>query len=408
MRIAYFTESLPPLTDGVARTFTRLAEFLTKRGVEFLFVSPALPHEAYPWRGRVIQVPSLTFPLYCYYRVGLPNPAKLDLALDRFRPDLLHVAAPTPLGFYAQGYAKRRGLPSVASYHTHFVDYFPYYGFKWASGWGWAYLRYFYNRSAATFVPTPSAASDLAAHGFKGVQLWPRGIDRRKFSPLFRSPSLRKRLGLEPGEKLFLFAGRMVGEKGLRDLSQAAGILRDQGCRFRMVFAGDGPYRKVMENFLPGDIFLGFTQGRALSELYASSDLFLFPSPTETFGNVVLEAFASGLPVVAVNQGGPVDLVRPHWNGLLAKPRDPEDFAAKVRSLLDSPEALPKLSEGALETASRHDWFTINGRLLSHYGQVLRRQHGPHPAPASRRLPPPGRSTARLFNRRPLRRLLPI
>jgi phosphatidylinositol alpha 1,6-mannosyltransferase len=358
----------------VARTYTRLAETLNHRGIDCLFFSPSLPTEEEPWRGRVIKVPSVPFILYTYYRVGLPNPFRLDKILDRFQPDLIQVAAPTPLSIYGQNYAFRRKLPSVVSYHTHFVDYFPYYGFKWAIPMGWRFMQWFHNRSQVTFAPTPGAANDLAARGFHGVELWPRGIDREKFSVHFRDGTLRQKLSIEEGVKLLLFVGRMVEEKDLSDLAHAARILREKGYRFHLAFAGDGPYRAAMEKQSPLDHFFGFIQGQELSDLYASSDLFVFPSTTETFGNVILEAFASGLPVVAANKGGSADLVKPGLNGLLADPHSPQDFALQIQHLLDRPGLIEKLKVGALETAAQYDWPSINGRLISHYERLIQEQ----------------------------------
>ena len=182
MRIAYFTESLPPLTDGEARTFTRLVETLNEQKINFRIISPSVPVDEEPWRGRVIQVPSVTFPLYRYYRVGLPPVLKLEKALNEFKPDLIHVSAPTPISIYGQNYAFRHKIPSVADYHTHFVDYFPYYGLGWAAQAGWNYMKWFHNRSQFTFAPTPGTVSELISRGFRGVQLW---LQRYRSSKIF-------------------------------------------------------------------------------------------------------------------------------------------------------------------------------------------------------------------------------
>lgn len=370
MRIAYFTESLPPLTDGVARTYTRLAETLNRRKIDFLFFASVLPKEEEPWRGRVIHVPWIPFPLYRYYRVGIPNPFRLNPILDRFKPDLIQVAAPTPMGIFGQNYALKRNIPCVSSYHTHFVDYFPYYHVKWSIKWGWDYMRWFYNRTRVIFAPSHDTVSELKKRGFEGLELWPRGIDRSRFSPRLRSEALRKKLGLGK-EKLLLFVGRLVQEKGLDELSKAALALRRQGYRFHLAFAGDGPYRSILEKRLPQSHYFGFIQGRELSELYASSDLFVFPSTTETFGNVVLEAFASGLPVVGAAQGGSLDLVKPGVNGLLAKPLDAEDLTRQVRTLLDNPKTVKRMVQGALATAAHFHWPVINRKLLNHCQALL-------------------------------------
>ncbi len=372
LKVAIFTESIPPQTDGVARTFTRLAETLNDRKIDFLFVSPFAPLEKEPWRGRFIKVASVPFPLYDYYRIGIPPIFKLEKAMNAFKPDLVHVAAPTPISIYGQNYAFRKKLPSVVSYHTHFVDYFPYYGYRWAMGMGWKYMKWFHDRSQLTFCPTPGAAKDVEKHGFKGVRLWPRGINSAKFSPKFRSEALRKKLKV--GKKpLLLFVGRLVAEKDLGDLVEASLALRKKGYDFQLAFAGDGPYRETLEKNFPKDHFFGFISGKPLAELYASSDLFVFPSTTETFGNVVLEAFASGLPVVAVAQGGSADLVDHGKNGYLGRPRDPKDLEKWMQKCLDSAALRKKLGKGALRTASEYDWPIINGRLISEYEGLVRK-----------------------------------
>jgi glycosyltransferase involved in cell wall biosynthesis len=280
------------------------------------------------------------------------------------------VAAPTPISIYGQNYAFRNKLPSVVSYHTHFVDYFPYYGFRWAMRLGWRYMKWFHDRSQLTFCPTPGAVKDVENQGFKGVRLWPRGINSAKFSPKFRNEALRKKLKV--GKKpLLLFVGRLVAEKDLGDLVEAALALRKKGYEFHLAFAGDGPYRETLEKNFPQDHFFGFISGRPLAELYASSDLFVFPSTTETFGNVVLEAFASGLPVVAVAQGGSADLVDHGKNGYLGRPRDPKDLARWMQKCLDSAPLRKKLGKGALRTAAHYDWPIINGGLINEYEKLI-------------------------------------
>jgi len=386
LKIAYFTESVPPLTDGVARTYTRLAETLNSKKIDFRFFTPMLPTEREPWRGRVRKVPSVPFPLYRYYRVGIPYGQNLDSLLDSFQPDLVQVAAPTPLCIYGQNYAFRKKLPVVASYHTHFVDYFPYYGFSWAVDLGWQFMKWFYNRNMTTVAPTQGTIGELSGRGFQNLMRWPRGIDGHKFSPNHRNMDLRKKWSLGK-QLLLLFVGRMVAEKDLADLAEAVLSLRQKGYKFQLAFAGDGPYRAIMEKQFPKDHFLGFIQGPKLSELYATSDLFVFPSTTETFGNVVLEAFASGLPVVGVRKGGVADLVQNRVNGFLAKPNDPKDLARRIQFFLDHPRSLPQYKKGALSTAAQFDWPTINGRLISHYEYLIREYKGKKTGP--RNVPSP-------------------
>jgi phosphatidylinositol alpha 1,6-mannosyltransferase len=372
MRVAYFTESLPPLTDGVARTYTWLAQALNDAGVDFRFVAPVCPAEAEPWRGRVLRQPSVAFPLYTYYRVGLPNPFKVFRDLDAFKPDLVQVAAPTPLGWLGIHYARRRGLPVVSSYHTHFVDYFPYYRLGFLSRPAWALLRRFHNATDRTYAPSASCLSRLGQQGFRNLCLWERGLDAERFSPELRSQEEQARWAAE-GESLVLYVGRLVADKDLRVLAQALELARGEGARLRCVFAGDGPLKKELAQRLPLDHFPGFVRGLALAKLYASADLFAFPSPNETFGNVVLEAMASGLPVLAVAAGGPADLVQHGHNGWLCPPGDAPAFARALERLCNDRGLRQGLSQAGLGRAGGFHWRAVHGRLLDSYGQLLER-----------------------------------
>jgi glycosyltransferase involved in cell wall biosynthesis len=322
------------------------------------------------WSGRVQVVASLPFLPYDYYRVGLPYFQGIDQALNRFSPDLVHAVSPTFLGMYALGYARRRGIPAVSSYHTRFVSYFPYYGLGGLERFGWGFLRWFYNQFAATYAPSETAARELADHGVASVELWERGIDTARFSPRFRDPALRQRIGADRGP-IVLYVGRLVREKDLADLADAATLLRERHQPARFVLVGDGPMRAELERRLPDAHFAGHQAGADLARWYASADFFLFPSTTETFGNVVLEAFASGLPTVGAAAGGVQDLVQPGVNGLLATPRDPRDLADKIEILLRNPSYAARLRRGALETAERYRWPAVNGRLLDSYARTV-------------------------------------
>jgi glycosyltransferase involved in cell wall biosynthesis len=375
VRLAYFTDSLPPLTDGVARTYTWLAQALDDAGDDFRFVSPMLPAEDLPWRGRVLRQPSVAFPLYRYYRVGLPWPPRLYAQLDAFKPQLVQVAAPTPLGWAGIHYARSRRLPVVSSYHTHFTDYFRYYGLGALEGAGWALLRRFHNATDRTYAPSRGALDRLDAEGIQRLELWERGLDASRFSPQFASPQERGRWAAE-GELLALYAGRLVADKDLRVLAGALELARERGLSVRAVFAGDGPLRHELQARLPYDHFPGFVHGEALSRLYASADLFTFPSPNETFGNVVLEAMASGLPVLAVHAGGPVDLVEHGRSGLLTAPGDARAFAAGLLRLARDPGLRRSLAAHGLARAQRYHWREVHGRLRASYEGLLRGREG--------------------------------
>jgi glycosyltransferase involved in cell wall biosynthesis len=282
------------------------------------------------------------------------------------------VAAPTPLGWLGIHYARRRGLPVVSSYHTHFVDYFPYYHLGLLSRPAWGLLRRFHNATDRTYAPSASSLARLSQEGFKNLCLWERGLDAERFSPGMRSGQERARWAGE-GESLVLYVGRMVADKDLRVLAQALELAREGGVRLRCVFAGDGPLKKELQQRLPQDHFPGFVRGRALARLYASADVFAFPSPNETFGNVVLEAMASGLPVLAVAAGGPSDLVEHGRSGWLCPPGDPAAFAAALGRLCNDDGLRQGLSSAGLGRAAGFHWRAVHGRLLDSYGQLLGR-----------------------------------
>lgn len=380
MRIAYFTETVPPITDGVTLTLSHLVETLTEQGVEFRCISAVRPDPGLEWRSRVHKVPAVPFPPYAYYKVALPLPRTLDRRLDEFAPDLVHVVNPTFLGNYGINYARRRGLPVVGSFHTHFVSYLAFYGLGGFEEIGWRILRWFYNRCAVTYAPSPTTRDELRSRGFERVALWGRGVDPRRFSPAHRSGILRRALGAESAP-LVLFVGRMVREKNLDDLVEAVHLLERRGTRFKLMMVGDGPMRRELEARLPGAYFAGKVEGDALARLYASADVFLFPSSTETFGNVVLEAFASGLPVVAVASGGVRDLVQPGVNGLLAPARSPGTLADCLYQLLRDPSEARRLSAGALAMAREYRWSEVQRRLVDSYAHVVA-AHRPATEPA--------------------------
>ncbi|HEX2092120.1 MAG TPA: glycosyltransferase family 1 protein [Longimicrobiaceae bacterium] len=372
MKIAYFTESLLPHVDGVSRTLAQLFGTLEARGVEFRVFSPFVPGPEVSWSGRVRRVRHVRFPLYPDYRISLPAGHGIGRELDAWGPELVHVVSPTPLAVWAQHYARRRRIPVVSSFHTHFVSYFRYYGVPALEGVGWALLRRFYARCERVYAPSRSILRELEAHGIGCLELWSRGIDLRRFSPAFRDPELRRAAGVGEGVPLVLLVSRLVREKDLADLVEMDRILRARGLEFRLALVGDGPMREELEAALPEAHFAGHQTGEALARWYASADVFVFPSTTETFGNVVLEALASGLPAVVVDRGGPPDQIEPGENGWIARANNPADLADRVEQLLRDPGLRERMGRRAAEGARERDWSAINGRLLGSYAEVVR------------------------------------
>jgi phosphatidylinositol alpha 1,6-mannosyltransferase len=372
MRIAYFTESLYPLVDGVSRTLARLFDSLEANQIEFRIFSPFVPAPEVRWAHRVREVPYLRFPLYQDYRVSYP-PRGLADEVAEYAPDLVHVVSPTPMAIWAQRWARRRGVPVVASFHTHFVSYFRYYGVPRLEGFGWRMLRRFYARCERVYAPTRRIIRELEEHGIGNLELWSRGIDRARFGPRFRDPELRRAAGADETTPMVLMVSRLVREKDLLELVPMYHALRERRNRFRLVLVGDGPLRGELEAALPDAHFAGHQSGEALARWYASADVFVFPSTTETFGNVVAEAQASGVPPVVVDRGGPPELVDPGETGWIARANDPLDLAARVERLLRDPVERRRIAQKAYDVASERDWEAINGRLLASYQELIRR-----------------------------------
>lgn len=375
LRVAYFTESLLPHVDGVSLTLARLFATLEREGVDFRVYSPFEPGDAVSWGDRVRGVRYAHVPRRPEYRVSLPPPRGAAAELAAWRPDLVHVVSPTPMAIWAQRWARRAGVPAVASFHTHFVSYFRYYGAPWAERGGWAALRWFYRRCARVYAPSHSIIRELAAHGITHVDLWTRGIDLARFSPARRDAALRAELGVSDEVPLLLLVSRLVKEKDLADLVEVDRLLRGRGVSFRLALVGDGPMRAELEALLPHAHFAGHQAGTELARWYASADVFVFPSTTETFGNVVLEALASGLPAVVVDRGGPPDQIEGGETGYIARANDAADLAGRVGALLTDAALRRAMGERAREAATReHDWEAINRRLIEGYRRVIARE----------------------------------
>jgi glycosyltransferase involved in cell wall biosynthesis len=371
VRVAYFTESLYPHVDGVSRTLARLFETLEREGVDFRVFSPFVPADSISWSGRVHRVRHLPLVVNPGYRVSMPGGRATRDALEDFRPDLVHLVSPTPMAVWAQRWARRAGVPAVSSFHTHFVSYFRYYGVRPLERLGWSLLRRFYGRTERVYAPSWSIIRELEAEGIGNLELWSRGIDLAAFSPDFRDPEIRAEAGADDETPLLLLVSRLVKEKDLADLVEVDAELKRRGVEFRLALVGEGPMRAELEERLPDAHFAGHRSGEALARWYASADVFVFPSTTETLGNVVLEALASGLPAVVVDRGGPQDLVQPGVSGFVARANDISDISDRVELLLRDPALRARMGEAGRASALERDWSAINGRLIHSYQALL-------------------------------------
>jgi glycosyltransferase involved in cell wall biosynthesis len=381
MRVALVSEAIPPQTNGVVTTLARLVAHLGARGHEVLFVGPRYPENA--GRPDLVDVPAIPLPLYPEVRIALPVWQAALASLDRFGPDLVHVATPATLGWAAVRHGLRRGYPLVSSYHTNLTAYSLYYHLGPVVPFAWRYLQWFHNATRRTYCPTPAVKADLEAHGIERIELWPRGVDTSRFSPAHRTRALRAGYGFTEGDVVLLYVGRLAREKDLDRLFEAFAGLRAHA-PVKLLVVGDGPDRQRLERRYgdAGVVFAGFQTGDALSRHYASADLFAFPSRTETFGNVVQEAMASGLAVVGVAAGGVRDVVRPGVTGLLADPADPADFGRALARAVAAPDLRHRLGRAGREAALAASWSTVLDRLLASYAAVVEEAAGPA-APAA-------------------------
>jgi glycosyltransferase involved in cell wall biosynthesis len=369
LRIAIVSETWLPQINGVSRTLDRLARYLAAEGDRLLVMMPRYPQPPQlPETAEAETFPSVGLPGYPEVRLPLAAPSRLRRRLAAFAPDVVHIATEGPLGLAALRAARQLQLPVVSSYHTNFARYLASYRLGALEAVAWRYLRWFHNRTALTLCPTPSIRRLLMERGFANVETWSRGVDGGRFRPGLRDPQLRRDLGFDSGDVVLLYVGRLAPEKNLAMLFAAFRQL--QGPK-RLLLVGDGPLRRELERTAPaGVIFAGYRQGEDLARHYASADIFAFPSLSETFGNVLLEAMAAGLPVVGFPVPGPADLVRPGATGLLASAVDAPSLATALQPLLEDSDLRRRLGQAARSYAESQDWDAVNAGVRTHYRRV--------------------------------------
>jgi glycosyltransferase involved in cell wall biosynthesis len=375
MRIALVTENFLPKIDGVTRTLAMLLEHLQRQHHHAIVLAP----EGAPARyagAQVFGTPGLPLPMYPELRILLPPPRFKHL-LRRFRPDVIHVADPMALGAAAIFWAQRLGIPVVSTYHTNLAAYCNYFHLGVLTEPTWAYRRFLHSQCRVTLCPSPSTAQQLEQKGFSNVQVWPRGVNGALFNPQHRSAAWRQQVTTNPGAKILLYVGRLSHEKNLDALLSAFKAIENDEPDAHLVLVGDGPARQELEQALAGRrvLFTGYLKGEALAEAYASADLFAFPSTTETFGQVVLEAMASGLPVIAFDAEGVRDLVRHNETGLLAPEGDTAAFTQSLRALLAQPERRAAMRLQARSAAEGRTWESVLNDLLHTYENIIALDH---------------------------------
>jgi phosphatidylinositol alpha 1,6-mannosyltransferase len=373
VRIGLVTDTYTPQVNGVSTIVQRIADVLGASGHDVAVVAPRYPDGD---RDTVhgLRVPSVPFPPYPAIRLSLPSFGAVARFLDAFRPELLHVHTEGPLGLAGRRYAVRRGRPLVTSFHTDFPRYARHYGVPALAPLVWRWLAWFHGPAGLTLTPGDAIRDELHSHGLSAARVWGRGVDPRQFHPARRDAGWRRWLAGGDDSAIVLHVGRLAPEKNVETLIAAWRLARERlGQRATFVVAGEGPLAARLVAELPFVRQLGFLPRATLATLYASCDLCVLPSHTETCGLVALEAMASGLPVIAADAGGLREGVRHDETGLLVPPHDAPAFAAGIEALVLDPARRFTLAAAAREWAFQRDSAHEDAQLLTQYADLVRR-----------------------------------
>ena len=373
MRIALFTDTYLPTVNGVARTLGRLVAYGNEQGHEMGLVTPGVSPTPAAGTAFHHQLSGIPLPMYPELQLARPLDAEGRRLLEAFQPDLVHTATESVVGWSGRAWALQNGVPLVTSFHTDFPAYLAGYGFGGLESSVWRALQLFHGPARATFCPSTATRNQLLFWGFRQkIRIWSRGVDTELFSPSRCREEVRWEIG-GGAETILLYVGRLAPEKRLDVLMEAFPTIREaHGDSVALALVGDGPWKAHLEERAPEGVrFLGYRTGESLADAYAAGDIFVFPSDTETFGNVVMEALASGLPVVAPAKGGVMDSVIPGRTGVLVPPRDPSALASAVLTLLADSGQRRTLARGARDLALQRSWAANLDRLFRDYRSVL-------------------------------------
>ncbi|MDK8642707.1 glycosyltransferase family 4 protein [Niallia taxi] len=377
MKIAIFTDTYFPQVNGVANSLKRLTDHLEKRQIQYQIFAPEV--EDAPVYPNINQFFSIPVFLYPECRTALANPKKIKAKVQEFNPDIIHIATPYMMGLYGLFCAKRLHIPVVSSYHTHFDQYLEYYKAAWLLPVLHKYLKWFHESTLRTFAPSNETKSKLTELGFHSLSIWGRGIDCTQFRPIATTHAVRQKYNIQE-EFILLYVGRFAPEKDLSTLSSIIDSVPDNwNKKIHWLLAGDGPSlpewkRKAAD--WNNVTLTGYLKGEELSEAYASADLFVFPSTTETFGNVVLESLASGTPAIVSNSGGVKELVADGITGRICTAKSANEFSKAIIELLADQEKRRLFGIAARKYALSQSWESILDKLIGEYEEVLINSRG--------------------------------
>lgn len=374
IKVAFFSDVLERGYDGALRTMYHIIDRMPKESFEFLFICAVPPKEDIGH--DVVVVPNLTIPFNKDYKVALPQLAtfKLNQALKNFNPDLIHISTPSPLGHFGLNYGKQNKLPVTSIYHTHFISYIEYYLRKIPALIPAVHkiiarnIASFYNQCTKVFVPTTEMIKDLKKCNVRtdNMIIWPRGLDKQLFSPLKRDAKYMSDLVKNESPNV-LFASRLVWEKNLETLIEVYNEFENRAVPVNIIIAGDGAAKSKMQALMPNAIFTGKVNQNELATLYASSDVFIFPSVSETYGNVVVEAMSSGLPCVLADGGGSKSFIDHGRNGFLCSPNNAGVYVDRAMEILQDKDLKNQFVSNGLDYVKDMDWDIL---VASFYSQL--------------------------------------
>ncbi len=373
MKIALFSDTYYPQVNGVANTLYRLVRYWEQKGIECKVIAPKTGSNNV-YETHTHSLPSMRFLLYKECRVALPFNRFVTQELLAYEPDLIHVATPFSSGLFGMNHARKYGIPMVASYHTNFDHYLSYYNLQWATSFLWKYMLWFHSFFDRTYVPSQDTLEHLTSKGFNRLSIWGRGVDTALYHPNQHSADFKRKHNIPQDCILLSYVGRLAPEKDVETLLNIIkGFPAEWHDKVCWMIVGEGPSEEELKQSLrsyPNVRFTGYLRGEELSQAYSTSDLFIFPSPTETFGNVVLESMASGTPTIGANSGGVRTIIKDGSNGYLVTPGDAKSFIDRILFLLMHPNLLKQFSHKAREYALTQSWEMIFGNLTNDYMEI--------------------------------------
>ncbi len=373
MRIAIFSDTFSPEINGVTRNLDRLVNYFSQEGIEYIVFAPESGQKTESLHeNKIIRMKSYNFVFYPELKISLPNYLKVKKVIENLDVDLIHLVTPFNIGLLGLYYAKQNDIPLTASYHTNFDQYLDYYNINFIENLAWKYLRWFHNYAAINFCPSQVTLEELKERNFRNLDIWGRGIDTDLFSPDHRSKKFIEENTLS--EKIsILYVGRAAKEKNISLILESLKKLNKKyKNKIELIITGDGPELDYLKKSAPENvIFTGFKKGLELSKIYASADIFAFSSLTETYGNVIIEAMASGLPVVAVYAGGVKENLIDKYNGLKCENDDVDEFASKLEKLILDDNFRKALSHNARNYSLDKTWQTVLEKFVNKLYEVI-------------------------------------